>query len=483
MSKKVFKKEYKNKDGETKVLEYEYDKNIKTHNEQLSENVDKTIKSWLDEGYIMINDIDDIKEIPLGTYVRYLLKNGQVRKGGYLSDKDNDGKYMMLLNKINGVKWSVQYENLKSVFIKKPKKIKVKVNDKKNDKEEDDDDSENDKKNNDEVDKILREYYYDKKNFVSADKLYKRLRDDDIKITRKQVRDWLARQELFQLTKNVKNKSEQRALISKKPFGLIYVDLIDFTKKPNIRNRRKYNYLLTAVDNLSKYGWAIPIVSKEAINIKKALEEIVNDPIIVGSIGSFLTDNGKEFKNKIIIDYLKSKNIKHIYSIAYNPNSNLAEVFNKTLKNMLYKSFILNNNEDWINNVDEIVKNYNRNYHSSIKHAPIDVVVNPDLYTKVYNTLLNKTRRIKSDSQLDSDDFKFNIGDKVRLVDNIKKKIGKNIIKNTTEIFVIVKKIRANGTRPERYKVKSLLNEDISGYLTKNELIYVPEDTYYFSKE
>ena len=46
-------------------------------------------------------------------------------------------------------------------------------------------------------------------------------------------------------------------------------------------------------------------------------------------------NNGSEFKNGIVDDFLKSQNVKSIHSIAYKPTSQRAiKRFNQTLKHL-----------------------------------------------------------------------------------------------------------------------------------------------------
>lgn len=477
MSKKVFRKEYTDKNGEKKVLEYEYDTNVLTHNQQLTQNLDTTIKSWLDEGFEMITDIDKIKELEPGAYVRYITTDNKARKGGYLSQKDD--KYMMLLNRVNGVKWSVQYDNLKSVFIKRPKKVKVKVNkkDDKKDEEDNDNDDENKEEELSRADKLLNDLYYKEKNFISADKLYKTIKErfPDEKITRKMVRDFISKQEIHQITKYQKNKSNQRAILPKDYFNVVYVDLIDFTKKENKKKRNIYKYLFVAMDGLSKYGFVIPLVNKTETTIVKALDGLIKS--VNKNIGAIVSDNGKEFKNEKVRNFLSNRRepIKHIYSLAYNPNSNIVEVLNKTIKNMLNKIFIINGNDNWIDNIDDVIKNYNNNVHSSTGYSPqylIDNIDNRDLKNKIYERLRKRTTNIKDDNQ-------YEIGDLVRLVEINRNKLKKNPIRNTMEVFEIIKKIRGNQLKPVRYKVKALDGEIIEGFFNYNDLVYVPPDTNY----
>ena len=58
----------------------------------------------------------------------------------------------------------------------------------------------------------------------------------------------------------------------------------------------------------------------------------------------FQNFDGKEFKNKLIEDYLKGRNINFMYGLPYNPHSqSLVERFHKTIKEVLYFLYFYNN--------------------------------------------------------------------------------------------------------------------------------------------
>ncbi len=58
--------------------------------------------------------------------------------------------------------------------------------------------------------------------------------------------------------------------------------------------------------------------NKKAFNILRSIEDFINLYGISKSIGS---DNGREFKNKIINDYLYKNKINFIHGLPYKPHS------------------------------------------------------------------------------------------------------------------------------------------------------------------
>ena len=86
----------------------------------------------------------------------------------------------------------------------------------------------------------------------------------------------------------------------------------------------------------------------------------------------FQTDEGKEFYNKPIGDYLKSLGIHH-FSVHSKMKAAMVEWFNKTLKTCMWHVFTTRGNYKWIDVVQDLVDSYNSTVHSAIGLAPINV--------------------------------------------------------------------------------------------------------------
>lgn len=69
-------------------------------------------------------------------------------------------------------------------------------------------------------------------------------------------------------------------------------DLVDMRKYS--RSNRGYNYLLTVIDNLSKYVWGIPLKNKFGTELTKALKNLFKKGRIPKNLH---VDNGTEFYN------------------------------------------------------------------------------------------------------------------------------------------------------------------------------------------
>ena len=116
----------------------------------------------------------------------------------------------------------------------------------------------------------------------------------------------------------------------------------------------------------------------------------------------------------------------------------------------MYKYLTANNTHKYIDALDGMIKKYNNTIHSSIKMKPKDAVHNKNI-TKVFNALYKNNDPIYPF-------YKFDVGDKVRIVKK-KKTFEKGYTPNwSEEIFIITDQLN---TSPVTYTIKDLKGENI----------------------
>lgn len=96
------------------------------------------------------------------------------------------------------------------------------------------------------------------------------------------------------------------------------------------------------------------------------------------------TDKGREFYNKLVKTLFQKKNINH-YSTHSETKAAVAERFNKTLKNKIYRLFTFRQNYKYIDKLKNIVKSYNQSFHRSIGMAPSRI--NPSHHSRIFEKL------------------------------------------------------------------------------------------------
>ena len=145
------------------------------------------------------------------------------------------------------------------------------------------------------------------------------------------------------------------------------LDILDF-KDYGPENNRGYRYFSVLIDNFSNYGWTVPLKNKNAQTIKDSFENIIisskRRPNLIES------DRGKEFYNNIFQDFLNKNNIK-LFSRNSSYGAVFAEIFNRTIGDLLKKIVFEKGDGNWIDILPTITKQYNNKVHSSTKLTPI----------------------------------------------------------------------------------------------------------------
>ena len=109
---------------------------------------------------------------------------------------------------------------------------------------------------------------------------------------------------------------------------------------------------------------------KNGVSIVNAFQNILDS--LKRKPNEIWVDQGSEFYNNVFKTFLKEIEIE-MHSTYNEGKSVVAERFIKTLKNRIYKHMTTICKNVYSDVLDDIVKKYNGNYHSSIKIKPKDV--------------------------------------------------------------------------------------------------------------
>ena len=157
---------------------------------------------------------------------------------------------------------------------------------------------------------------------------------------------------------------------------------------------------------------------------------------------------------------LSKKNIK-LYSTENEEKSSVAERFNRTIKQMMWKMFSANNNTIYIDKIDELLKTYNSSWHRSVRMSPFaasDIKNSNQVFANLYSDEIYKP--VKKP--------KFKIGDRVRISKYKRKLFDKGFTPNwTEEVFVIDGILH---TKPITYRLVDLQGETVTGSFYEQEL-------------
>ena len=90
--------------------------------------------------------------------------------------------------------------------------------------------------------------------------------------------------------------------------------------------------------------------------------------------------------------FFKDDNVKIYHTNSY-LKAVVIERFNRSLRELMMKHFVKNNNTVYYNILPKLIKIYNR-YHSTIKMKPVEVNKNNEKYIKENIYTYNKTSKI-----------------------------------------------------------------------------------------
>ena len=255
-----------------------------------------------------------------------------------------------------------------------------------------------------------------------------------------------------ELNKPVINKFTRKKIIINYIDELYSCDLVDMQKYSKMN--KGYKYIFTNIDVFSKYAWSFPIKSKKISDIKPCFEKIFKErkPKLIWS------DKESSFFSKEMLKFFEDHSIKIYYT-----NSNLKAVvierFNRSLRELMMKEFVKNNNTVWYNILPKLIKFYNNRYHNTIKMKPVDVNKSNEKYIKNTIYKYDITNKIP----------KFKINDMVRISLKRRELFDKPSanIKWSEELFKIYS---INKSNVITYKITDMNNEIIKGTFYEKEL-------------
>ena len=255
-----------------------------------------------------------------------------------------------------------------------------------------------------------------------------------------------------ELNKPVINKFPRKKIIVNHIDEIHSCDLVDMIKYSRVN--RGYKYIFTNIDIFSKYAWSFPIKSKKISDIKPCFEKIFKErkPSYIWS------DQESAFFSKEMLKFFEDNNVK-IYHTYSNLKAVIIERFNRSLRELMMKSFVKNNNTVWYNILSELIKTYNNRYHRTIKMKPI--VVNKTNEKHIKNTVYNYDITNKKP--------KYKINDLVRISLKRRELFDKPTgnIKWSEELFKIYK---INKSNVISYQIKDMNDEIIKGIFYEKEL-------------
>ena len=265
------------------------------------------------------------------------------------------------------------------------------------------------------MDELLSEIYYKPGFFSNTKELYKKAKEKDSTLTFNEVKEWIDKQQIHQLTK-------QTIKSSKPKYGHFNVDEPNYLHQMDIlylpRDKKGFKYVLTLIDTASRFKAAQPMKKKTALEVVQALEKIY-DLTPLKYPRQLNIDKGSEFKREVLDLYNKHKTKINVSETGYHRATAMVERFNRTLAERLFKQIhhkeIETNKvvKDWVDILQPTIDQLNDEESRYINMSPNEAI---------------KLSKVPQKKHNDNDkNNTFKIGDEVRY------KLAKDKIQNISK--------------------------------------------------
>jgi hypothetical protein len=296
------------------------------------------------------------------------------------------------------------------------------------------------------------EKYYKQFNFPASSTFVKQLKNEGIKITKKEIDDFLvSRVEQQQTSIQPNRKKLLGKIVAYRPLSLIQMDIFDMQNFT--RSNKGYKYILCIIDVFTRKVWTYKMTNKDNKNVQESFKDFLLKSGIQNNTPSILmSDNDGTFTNDTFQFILEKNKIIHQPNIIDDHHAlGLIDRFARTIKTIFTRLFVQTKSTNWIDHIDKIVANYNNNGHTAIDNIKPNDAFLKKKFKKIYNINYEKSLFNISVSDID-------VNDKVRI--KLKGKFRKGTDARYTDEVYTVTKVRGNSITLDDdkvYKRSSLL--------------------------
>ena len=295
-----------------------------------------------------------------------------------------------------------------------------------------------------EKENILGKMYNDDKIGIGigVKPFYNKVADQYVGIGKIKVGNFLNDQSSYQITKP-EPKVVNKPIITTYPNQRWNIDLIDVAMYASKNNNCKY--ILTVIDNFSKYVFAIGLKEKNAKSILDGMKKIIKDQAQNTYPRMIQSDNGGEFKNGLFEEWAEENKITLKLSMSYQPTSNaLIENYNNLLRKMIREGFIRHNNLNWIEHLNDYLYNRNHSRHSTTGYQPAEIWRAGRNKLKRHKDVKVKDarERIKNKARASMERYEayeYEVGDMVRVLESSLYSSARNLLKAGKKKLIIAK--------------------------------------------
>ena len=254
------------------------------------------------------------------------------------------------------------------------------------------------------------------------------------------------------------------------------MDLMDLSSYS--KDNQGYKWILFFINAQTKYLRIRYMKSKGAEDVSTALRDILDGITDLKKSSHRVLiqcDEGSEFYNKKVKKVLQSFNSVMLYSTRSDHKAAFAESVIRTIRATLVRS-MEDNGPNWIEQINQIVHNYNGSYHSVIKMTPSEGE------RKFSEALTNIIEHQEKSQIIGHAKSLYSVGDRVRLfAENKKNHFRKGTLRKWSAELFIVSSVRKLKTKYV-YKLLDEHGEPVIGTFDANDLqLGIPQSVYKFS--
>ena len=232
---------------------------------------------------------------------------------------------------------------------------------------------------------------------------------------RQDIEDYIKSCQKCQINKSSKITKQPMMITTtaSEPFQKVSLDICG----PFPLSESNNKYILTFMDDLTKFSEAIPIPNQEAATIAK---HFVTQIICRhGCPQVLLTDQGKNFIGQVFKETCKILKIKKIQTSPHHPEANFIERSHRNISEY-FRSYANKSQTDWDSWIPFAMFTYNSTIHSATKYTPHELLYgykakmpsslqNNSLINFNYDTLANEIKsRFKYSHQLAKENIQKN---------------------------------------------------------------------------
>jgi transposase InsO family protein len=272
------------------------------------------------------------------------------------------------------------------------------------------------------------------------------MKEDDIEITKKQIKEYLNKKDLEQIQK-IQNKDPKKSghIVASYENQLWQIDIFILAKYE--KSTKGYEDMLCAVDVFSRSIYCVKMKNKEAETVVEAFEKMIK----IGKPQMIVSDTDSAFTSNKFKQLIEHENIMHVFVPIGDHNSlGIIDRFARTIKQRLTKIFLNKKSNNWIDYIDPLISKYNNTPHSAIANIKPNEASKPENIPIIAE--INHNKRLKNDTVTD-----LEIGDKVRI--NIKGQFDKGTEPQfSNKVYSVIKVVGQtiyldNGEKKKRYKL------------------------------